>query len=473
MLTSNTEQTALQERRIRFEPDSSVTSTVITALEQDDFNLFLDTVFSVDKAVLSAIVYKEKTYNLLDLISFLELPDEYSLVVNQINNPCSIHLDEYDKSDKMKLIQTFELLLKNQDARGCVQFINQHPYIVSAINRSCSDKLETMVSLAVDYNSPGIVGFLTVSGANTCRILYDYADASYPSDFTVLVKSIILQRRACSLALINAGGYLDERPANKPPICYAVTLGQANVVAALLQKTDPNLRDPQGRNLFFYLRFNGEIILNLLYEKGVDLNQIDDLKITPLIYFIRKGMPTLVRKAVLKGSKVYSQNPFYSAIHEAVNFNQLRIFNLLVKLGVNPNQKNEFGDNVLHDHIKKLISDYEPLKTIPLTQEYAQNQKKFNYFIANKVDFYEINRDGKTPVDLAEEKGFQQLANALKLLIRLDQQKKEAKDHADETSSTSTVKDEEDIKEIIFSINNNSNEEDSLLKKRKIENSSI
>lgn len=476
MLVSNPNEPLVQNRKISFKPEESMIEQLILSLEQDDFNLFLNIIFCTPSLNISNIPYKNNEYSLLELASLLELPNEYLVVINRVINPLEIYIDEYDQRQKNKLMKDFESFLKDEDSRKCVQFIIEKPYMVSSF-KSTSNISSSLISLAVDYDLPGVVGFLTVSGANTYRILKDHTSADHlllPDSFTVLIKSIVLRRRDCSMALINFGAHLGERPNIKGPIYYAIELGQGNIVDSILKKIDPQQIDKFGQNLFFYLRMNLEYIFQLLIDKGLNLNQPNFLQITPFIHFIRKGKSYLVRKSILKGAIVYSENPFYSAIHEAIDYHQLRIFKLLVQLGVNPNQKNQLGENVFHQHIRLLNNDYNPLSEILASPDEnsvefkieRKNREIFNLFVINKVDFYEKNADGKTVVELAEEKGFLNLANALKLLIKLDQERK------NKLLINHSINNSENKRDLIFSKQQKDIEyQDQLLRKRKFEDS--
>lgn len=84
--------------------------------------------------------------------------------------------------------------------------------------------------------------------------------------------------------------------------------------------------------------------MKYLIGRGANVNLADNNKYTPLHFAAQEGVPEIVEAVLKAGGRVNARDSFgNNPIMRCKTTADIRIFELLLKYGENPHQKNDYG----------------------------------------------------------------------------------------------------------------------------------
>ncbi|MEW6614509.1 MAG: ankyrin repeat domain-containing protein [Thermodesulfobacteriota bacterium] len=233
-----------------------------------------------------------------------------------------------------------------------------------------------------------------------------------------------------ALLLIEKGAYQTENKDGFTQLHVAARQGKTDVVRLLIEKGWRFVaRDNAGRTPLHWAASGGhKEVAQLLIEKGADVNAKMNNNWTPLHDAAFNGSKEIVQLLIEKGADVNSKdNEGFTPLHRATNY--MPIFYkgdaeatvlLLLKNGADVNAKTNDGDTPLHfavlrnDKVKATLiekgADVNAMnfkgQNTPLHIVSGIGNKEFVLFLIERgTDPGIANKDGKTPLKLAQEKG--------------------------------------------------------------------
>ena len=143
--------------------------------------------------------------------------------------------------------------------------------------------------------------------------------------------------------------------------------GHKEIVNLLLEKgIDINQTDEYGKNALHLASWYGHIdIVQLLIEYRFDFNQTDEYGLNALHLASRYGQIAIVQLLIKRGMDIKQKDSLFgqNALHWASEGGHREIVQLLIKEGIDINQTNEDGENALHLAYEKGHNDIVQLLT--------------------------------------------------------------------------------------------------------------
>jgi hypothetical protein len=142
--------------------------------------------------------------------------------------------------------------------------------------------------------------------------------------------------------LLNEGLDPNTIVRNVPILLIAATYDKTNIVKLLLDRgADPNIRK-RGETALF-LSTNSDIVDSLI-RHGADVDIKNDYGETPLSYFAKSGDIPRIKLLVSKGADVNTTDNNGETLLMKAAARGREVIELLLKLGVNPNAKDNSGN---------------------------------------------------------------------------------------------------------------------------------
>jgi len=164
------------------------------------------------------------------------------------------------------------------------------------------------------------------------------------------------------------------------------------ILRLLKEGADINARDHSGDTpLVYALRNQRFEIAKLLLEKGADVNIKDDIKATAMSSIGRLPDLEILKMMIEKGGNIHEQNYITedTVLHLVCIAGKVHILEYLISVGAKTdiNKVNYRGETPLHSCIRSYSKD---------------KLKMAKVLVANGADLRIKNREGKTPLQLAE-----------------------------------------------------------------------
>jgi len=200
-----------------------------------------------------------------------------------------------------------------------------------------------------------------------------------------------------------------------------VTLNQgiyANISSEGVAISDINSKNSEGNSALHIATVQGNIEkVRLLLQHGAEVNVVNNLWLTPLHYAVNCGWNEIVQMLLDHGAKVNALNNFdFTPLHYAANQGEIKIAKLLIEKRAPLNIQNMFGQTPLH-----CASNHKHFK---FNCEDCRSQYKYcsvshgrievvKLLIEKGAKLYLEDEDGCTALDLARNKGFEEVVNLL------------------------------------------------------------
>ncbi len=182
------------------------------------------------------------------------------------------------------------------------------------------------------------------------------------------------------------------------PLIYAVSRGHRKVVELLLEKgADVNVQDNAGYSPLYIAAFRGnKEMIAFLISKGADPDQKNGMGMSALHDMAIQGQKEMVALLIDNGADFMIKDPSgQTPLHLASNHGHKDIVELLLKKGADVNLKGCGGDTPLHGAAWK------------------GNKPTVEFLIANNAEINTKNEDGDTPLDNARRRGHEDVAALL------------------------------------------------------------
>jgi ankyrin repeat protein len=303
-----------------------------------------------------------RTMDIRNMVSFLKENAQSNpkqlkaaIISNEMILPCIIELRSlsYDKDNVF-----YELFLasQNEDTENSEQYVQWLPAeMVNEVLDFLSDKrvlLRLLIENGLEKNIR--------RNANKC-----YREGNAP------LHEAINRNADPSIVemLISCGAIVDVQNAiGETPLDIAIHSNKdPSIVHLLLEKSTDASRWP---TLYYAVDHGDAILLQLLLDKGADINVRNFSKQTPLHSAIYKGNKEIVEillqnRADITGKDFWGDTP----LHLAVRGNSKEIVKLLLNNGAEVNIQNNEGKNPL-DYAR----EYGDQKLVDLFEKYASKQ---------------------------------------------------------------------------------------------------
>jgi 7,8-dihydropterin-6-yl-methyl-4-(beta-D-ribofuranosyl)aminobenzene 5'-phosphate synthase len=174
------------------------------------------------------------------------------------------------------------------------------------------------------------------------------------------------------------------------PLFYAVLRGHKDVVELLLDRgADVNIQDNMGYSPLYVAAFRGnKEMLQFLVAKGADPNQKNGMGMTALHDMASQGNKEIVALLIDSGADFnLADSSGHTALHLASNHGHKDVVGLLCEKSADVNQRGGGGDTPLHG------------------AAWIGNKPTVEFLIANKAEINAKNDAGDTPLDNARRRG--------------------------------------------------------------------
>ncbi|WP_369799950.1 ankyrin repeat domain-containing protein [Wolbachia endosymbiont of Ctenocephalides felis wCfeJ] len=377
------------------------------------------------------------------------LHDKYDLIVTNAFNAdieaselCIIHFKDFYKEPKMETLSIKfadkEILLSNE--------------IDKIRNSDSIDKLNNVSSIV---NSQGsfIHSEVPNSGDINAQGKLDRTLLHLASEAGEFDKVKLLLDRGANIEVQDKFGYT--------PIFLATQSGKWSIVRLLLDKgANIDAQDKEGQTLLHFAASGNNLdmvqfllnrganievqdkfawtpilsaaqsgkwdVIKLLIGNGAKFNNEITIQGTPLHFAVQEGNLDMVRFLLDEGADIESQDKDNKKpLHLAVEAGRLNVVKLLLDRGASVNITDMNSQTPLGLATKGNM--IEILKKAELDQGLLINARDGNldkvveYFIGKRVSLKVKDRDGKTPLDLAKQKGHTDIAKVIKQMqLELD-----------------------------------------------------
>jgi ankyrin repeat protein len=207
--------------------------------------------------------------------------------------------------------------------------------------------------------------------------------------------------------------------------------GHKEIVQLLIEKgIDINQTDEDGRNALHWASANGhKEIVQLLIEKGIDINQTDEDGENALHLATSNGHKEIVQLIIEKGIDInQTDGDGENALHLASENGNKEIVQLLIEKGIDINQTSEYGRNALHwasanGHKEIVQLLIEKGIDINQTSEYGRNalhwasanghKEIVQLLIEKGIVINQEGGDGENALHMASENGHKEIVQLL------------------------------------------------------------
>jgi uncharacterized protein len=279
-----------------------------------------------------------------------------------------------------------------------------------AIERECSSIVDTLIKAGADINKENKRGIM-------------------PLSLAILYSSNITYK------LIKAGA--DVNKANKDgktPLMAAAYKKDKNLIDLLL-KQGAKVDTVTNKGLTALLLAlmpddSSSVVVDTLIKAGADVNRESEQGDTPLIVAVAKRHCDVVARLIEAGAKVNAVNKLGdSALLQAAANGYLGIVAMLIKAGADINKGNNVGITPLgiaaclgyYDPVACLIkagADFNKAEKINLwppvyAAVYHNHKDIVELLLTVGADIYTKDNSGRTALDIAREKGYQEIVELL------------------------------------------------------------
>ena len=220
--------------------------------------------------------------------------------------------------------------------------------------------------------------------------------------YTPLYIAALFNSQEVAKLLINAKANLNQPNKYGWTPLYIAARWNSQEVAKLLIDAGANLNQADGYGytpLYIAAWNNSQDVAKLLIDAGANLNQADGYGYTPLYSAAKKNSQEVAKLLIDAGANVNQpDNNGWTPLYRAAFFNKQEVAKLLIDAGANVNQPDNNGCTPLYSAAKKNSQEVAKL----LIDAGADKYIKTSWFF------------GKTPLDIAKEKGHQEIINLLK-----------------------------------------------------------
>ncbi|WP_353283954.1 ankyrin repeat domain-containing protein [Wolbachia endosymbiont (group A) of Lypha dubia] len=377
------------------------------------------------------------------------LHDKYDLIVTNAFNAnieaselCIIRFKDFYKESKMKTLTIKftdkEILLSNE---------------IDKINNSDSiDKLNNVSSI-VNSQESSIHSEVPNSGDINAQGKLDRTLLHLASEAGEFDKVKLLLDRGANIEVQDKFGYT--------PIFLATQSGKWSIVKLLLDRGDNiDAQDEKGQTLLHFAASGNNLdMVQFLLDRGANIEIQDKLAWIPILYAVQSGKWNVVKLLISNGAKFNNEitiqgTPLHFAVQEgnldmvrflldegadtesqdkdnkkplhlAVEADRLNIVELLLDRGASVNAKDENNktplDLATKEDVKELLKRAQLDQGLLISAQDGNLDKVVEYFIGKRVSLKVKDRDGKTPLDLAEQKGHTDIAKVIKQMqLELD-----------------------------------------------------
>ncbi|WP_341811169.1 ankyrin repeat domain-containing protein [Wolbachia endosymbiont (group A) of Oxytorus armatus] len=377
------------------------------------------------------------------------LHDKYDLIVTNAFNAnieaselCIIYFRDFYKEPKMETLSIRfidkEILLSNEIDKihnsDSIDKLNN----VSSIVNSQESFIHSEVSNSGDINAQGKLD----------RTLLHLASEAGEFD-----KVKLLLDRGANIEVQDKFGYT--------PIFLATQSGKWSIVKLLLDRgANIDAQDEKGQTLLHFAASGNNLdMVQFLLDRGANIEIQDKLAWTPILYAAQSGKWNVVKLLISNGAKFNNEitiqgTPLHFAVQEgnldiirflldegadtesqdkdnkkplhlAVEADRLNIVELLLDRGASVNAKDENNktplDLATKEDVKELLKRAQLDQGLLISAQDGNLDKVVEYFIGKRVSLKVKDRDGKTPLDLAEQKGHTDIAKVIKQMqLELD-----------------------------------------------------
>ena len=187
-----------------------------------------------------------------------------------------------------------------------------------------------------------------------------------------------------------------------------------------------------GETAFHYLVVENQLdAVNFLFNKGSDINSVNEFGDTPIAQAAVLGYVEMVRWLIENGADLNTIDKARDPLmHNAVRSGNAEIIQLLISNGVSIHDKNNLGESALHESVKDVeyfdvtkflvengafIDELSAFNDTPLFRTIIHdNPKAAQYLVGLGASLSLKDSKGRTPLDLALECGNAEIENLLK-----------------------------------------------------------
>ncbi|WP_425385027.1 ankyrin repeat domain-containing protein [Wolbachia endosymbiont (group B) of Schoenobius gigantella] len=399
------------------------------------------------------------------------LHDKYDLIVTNAFNAdieaselCIIRFKDFYKEPKMETLSIKfadkEILLSNEiDKIRNSDSIDELNNVSSIIN-SQKNSIPLEAPNSGDINAQGKLGRTSLhlaSGAgewDKAKLLLDRgANTEVQDEFDYTPIFLATQSGKCSIVklLLDRGANIDAQDKESKTLLHFAASGNNLDMVQFLLDRGASIEVQDGRDwtpILYAAQSSKWNVVKLLVSNGAKFNNEITYQGTPLHFAVQEGNLDMVRFLLDEGADIESQDKDNKKpLHLAVEAGRLNVVKLLLDRGASVNAKDKNNKTPLElaakgnmieilkkaeldqgllinarggnlDKVKDLIAQGANLETKDNTALHNAcsngRLKVVEYLIEKGASLKAKNKDGKTPLELAEQKGYTDIVEILK-----------------------------------------------------------
>ncbi|MGL5029329.1 MAG: ankyrin repeat domain-containing protein [Wolbachia pipientis] len=377
------------------------------------------------------------------------LHDKYDLIVTNAFNAdveaselCIIRFKDFYKEPKMKTLTIKftdkEILLANE-----IDKINNSDSIdklnnVSSIVNSQESAIHLEIPNSEDINAQGKLGRTQLHLASEVgewdkvKLLLDNGANIEVQDrfgYTPIFLATQSGRWSVVELLLDRGADIDAQDEKGQTLLHFAASGNnLDMVQFLLNRgANIEVQDKFAWTPILSAAQSGKWdVIKLLIGNGAKFNNEITIQGTPLHFAVQEGNLDMVRFLLDEGAEIESQDKDNKKpLHLAVEADRLNIVELLLDRGASVNAKDENNrtplDLATKEDVKELLKRAQFDQGLLISAQDGNLDKVVEYFIGKRVSLKVKDRDGKTPLELAEQKGHTDIVKVIKQMqLELD-----------------------------------------------------